>query len=86
MNKLTIALLIALSTTAHADKQRLGEGIGQKQVEAAKGMIRYSGYKCDYVDAMNSHAFSVGFTVVCNDYQYRYELKDVGGNWRVTVK
>jgi hypothetical protein len=86
MKNLILAVMILAAAPAMADKQRLGDGVTQKQVSAAKGMIKYNGYRCDSVDSMLAHTFSVGFTVVCNNYSYRYELKDIGGNWRVYVK
>jgi hypothetical protein len=87
MKKIILAAFIVLASTGvMADKQMLGDGITQAKVEAAKGMIRYSGYTCDSVDSMRSLVWSAGFSVVCNGFRYSYELKDIGGNWRVYVK
>ena len=56
-------------------------------VQEAQQLIRAYGYKCDTVD--NKPYFSSwdgSVTVNCNNWRYKYELKDVGGRWTVTVK
>ena len=60
--------------------------VTQNQIAAAQGAIQNNGYKCDEVNEMLPLTLSEGFTVYCNDFNYEYELKDVGGNWEVTVK
>jgi len=60
--------------------------ITQKTMEAAQTMIRAAGYKSDKVDKMRESLTSSGFIVYCNGYKYKYELKDVGGTWKVTVE
>lgn len=49
-------------------------------------MIRAYGYRCDSVSAMRPFVFSRGFTVVCNNYRYEYDLSDRGGNWVVELQ
>jgi hypothetical protein len=56
----------------------------QEVKDAAVELIRANGYRCDQLDFFLRHAVDRGYTVRCGPYPY--ELKDVGGNWRVTVR
>ena len=44
------------------------------------------GYRCNSVSAVTPFAFSRGFHVYCNRWNYGYEVADKGGNWVVTLK
>lgn len=46
--------------------------------------VKASGYRCDSV----SGAVQGGktFRVNCNGFRYTYEIKDVGGTWKIFVK
>lgn len=50
-----------------------------------KALIIASGFRCQTIDSIIEHNFSYGYSVVCNNYRYSYEIKDVGGNWIVKV-
>ncbi|TOA26958.1 hypothetical protein, partial [Vibrio parahaemolyticus] len=49
-------------------------------------MIQLTGYKCDSISAIREMMVSRGFTVVCNNFYYEYEIEDKGGNWVVTLQ
>ena len=55
-------------------------------IDPAVGMIRARGWRCDSVSAIQQMILGDGFSVVCNQYRYRYEFKDRGGNWEVQLK
>lgn len=47
-------------------------------------VVSSSGYRCDSVSgAVKSRKV---FRVNCNGYRYTYEIKDIGGQWRIFVK
>ncbi len=100
MNKVLSAGLLAmmlLSTNALANDVRIepdaviGEDMQkfdnlQEVLNAFALMIRLRGWKCDSISAARRFVFSRGFTVICNDYAYEYEIKDRGGNLVVTLE
>ena len=49
-------------------------------------MIRAGGWRCDSLSAIQLFAFSRGFSITCNRYNYRYEFRDRGGRWIVELK
>lgn len=55
-------------------------------IDPAVTMIRAYGWKCDSISAIRPFIFSRGFTVVCNRFNYTYDLSDKGGNWVVELK
>jgi len=55
-------------------------------IDPSVGMIRASGYRCDSISAMRPFVFSRGFTVVCNNFNYEYDISDKGGNWVVELQ
>ena len=54
-------------------------------VDSAIQLIKANGYRCDTISAARAMSLTRGLIVVCNRYAYKYELKDRGGNWVVTV-
>ena len=61
--------------------------LSQDAVKAVKSMIVLNGYRCDTID--NTPSFSSwdgSIKVICNNFKYVYEVKDVGGRWTVKVK
>lgn len=58
----------------------------QEVLNAFAGMIRRNGWRCDSISAARKFMFSRGFTVICNDYAYEYEIRDRGGQWVATLK
>ncbi|MGP0902925.1 lysozyme inhibitor LprI family protein [Serratia sp. CY76391] len=46
---------------------------------------RSSSYKCDSVSAFRPLMMSNGYSLICNKYSYKYEIKDNGGNVSVSV-
>ena len=43
-------------------------------------------YRCNSVSAIRSWIFSTGFTIICEQYSYKYEVSDKGGSWVVELK
>jgi len=58
----------------------------QTLADSASALIRVSGYRCDSVSSIQRWVFSEGFSVVCNDFRYKYEIEDRGGRWTVTLQ
>ncbi|EKN5091898.1 lysozyme inhibitor LprI family protein [Yersinia enterocolitica] len=48
-------------------------------------MIRKSDYKCDSVSSFRPMITSNGYSVSCNKFNYKYEIKDNGGHITVSV-
>ncbi|MND42366.1 hypothetical protein D3C80_331390 [compost metagenome] len=47
--------------------------------------VLVNGYKCDTVSSAIPYIRGGGYTMQCNNYQYKYEIEDKGGNIVVTV-
>lgn len=52
----------------------------------SSGLIRAARYRCDTVSSVRIWSFSVGFTITCNGFRYKYEIEDKGGRWVVTLQ
>lgn len=48
--------------------------------------VLVNGYKCDTVSSAIPYIRGGGYTIQCNNYQYKYEIEDKGGNIVVTVQ
>jgi hypothetical protein len=55
-------------------------------IAPAVELIRAKGWRCDSVSAMIPFIMSRGFSLTCNQFNYKYEIEDRGGNWEVTLK
>lgn len=55
-------------------------------IDPGVGMIRAYGWHCDSISAVRPFIFSRGFTIVCNNFNYTYDISDKGGNWVVELK
>lgn len=55
-------------------------------IESAVGLIRSHGWKCDSISSVRPFRMSPGIAVICNQYNYTYELWDQGGNWLIALK
>lgn len=55
-------------------------------IDPAVDMIIANGWRCDSVSSLVQYAFSRGFHMSCNQFQYDYEFEDKGGNWTVRLK
>lgn len=53
---------------------------------ASVPLIEAHGWHCDSISAARTWVLSRGFTVICNQYSYQYDIEDRGGNWEVTLK
>lgn len=59
------------------------ENFTRAHVDTMAQLIRAWGYRCDSVSAARPFVFSAGFSVICNNWRYDYEIEDRGGNWIV---
>lgn len=76
-------LLLGVALLSGVVAKDLSEGA----VLEVQKLIKLYGYKCDTID--NKPSFSSwdgSVKVICNNFKYVYEVKDVGGNWTVKVK
>lgn len=55
-------------------------------IDPGVGLIRGYGYRCDSISAMRPFLLSRGFTIVCNNFNYEYDISDKGGNWVVELQ
>ena len=55
-------------------------------VDPGVAMIRAMGWRCDSISVIRPFLFSVGFTIVCNNFRYEYDFEDRGGNWVVELQ
>lgn len=55
-------------------------------IDPGVGLIRANGYRCDSISAVRPFLFSRGFTIVCNNFNYEYDISDKGGNWVVELQ
>lgn len=63
----------------------INSALADKAPELAK-IIKMYGYRCDSISVARPFMVGRGFTLVCNNYAYEYDIEDKGGRWRVTVK
>ena len=54
-------------------------------IDTLVGFVRQSSYKCDSVSSFIPMVSSNGFTLSCNKFNYKYEIKNNGGNVSVSV-
>ncbi|MEZ8188225.1 hypothetical protein ACED29_20665 [Shewanella sp. 5S214] len=54
-------------------------------INAITDMVIGSGYRCDSVSAITRSSWDGNFTLLCNGYNYKYQIEDKGGNWTVTL-
>lgn len=54
-------------------------------IDTLVGFVRQSSYKCDSVSSFIPMVSSNGFTLACNKFRYKYEIKNNGGNVSVSV-
>lgn len=91
MNLKPIILTAAFTVgTALADAPIEQDAIGVDQhhpelVQALTTLVQLNGYRCDSVSALIKYVWGNGYTLNCNQFQYTYEIKDVGGRWSVEV-
>jgi hypothetical protein len=52
---------------------------------AAKELIRQSGYKCDSISFILQSSWDDSYRVTCNDDYYVYSIDNKGGNWVVSL-
>ena len=55
-------------------------------VDQLVDLVRANDFRCDFVSSALPHILSHGFELVCNKFQYTYDIQDKGGHWTVTVR
>lgn len=55
------------------------------QADALVNIIRAYGFSCISLSSALQSSYDGSFSVTCNNWKYRYDIEDVGGNWVVTV-
>ena len=55
-------------------------------LESLANAVRLYGYTCDSISAAKPFIMSRGFTLVCNNFAYEYNIEDKGGNMSITVE
>lgn len=88
MRKLVMALVLtaampALATTIEAGFK--ASTVNKEQAKVLAQVVRAYGYACSSISAANKSPFSGNFSIVCNNFNYSYTLKDVGGRIVVEV-
>lgn len=96
--KILCLFLFTASLSAFAQKipktpvENHGQGLGliggitQKQADAVAAMVRMNGYSCSSISNIRRFMINDGFTISCNNFKYEYEVENVGGRWKVSVK
>jgi hypothetical protein len=69
-------------------KARVATNVSRKAefFDAMISLVRRNGYRCDSISSVRPFIMSEGYTLICNEFRYTYELADKGGRWIVTVK
>lgn len=57
-----------------------------KLTDALGGMVQLNDYRCDSVSAIRPYLTVKGYELVCNHFDYKYDIEDKGGHWIVTVE
>ncbi|EPR9359600.1 hypothetical protein RBI11_11110 [Acinetobacter baumannii] len=99
VNEETNEVKIKEETSDEADSQRFGKIQYKVEKEAVinskidEGILSQlilavlvNGYKCDSVSSAIPYIRGGGYTMQCNNYQYKYEIEDKGGSIIVEVK
>ncbi|MEO4078830.1 hypothetical protein ACMGSW_17520 [Acinetobacter baumannii] len=99
VNEETNEVKIKEETSDEADSQRFGKIQYKVEKEAVinskidEGILSQlilavlvNGYKCDTVSSAIPYIRGGGYTMQCNNYQYKYEIEDKGGSIMVEVK
>ena len=55
-------------------------------LESLATAVRLYGYTCNSISAARPFVMSRGFTLVCNNFAYEYNIEDKGGNMSITVE
>jgi hypothetical protein len=56
-----------------------------KFLNTAVKLVRANGYKCTSISSAIEFLSSRGFTLMCNNLSYSYDIADKGGRWIVTL-
>lgn len=76
----------AMAATPIEPRAKIGSELSPKIIEGLTELARGSGYSCDSVSVARKMLVGTGFVLVCNNYNYQYEIEDKGGNWIFRVK
>jgi hypothetical protein len=101
MKKLVLAVTVVLITlvsaptaysgakqkyTIEPDAQIYGAVQGHMDiVDTLVNFVKAHGNRCDSVSSASDNVFSKGYTLICNKYNYKYQILDKGGKWYLQV-
>lgn len=54
-------------------------------VDTLVKFVKAHGNRCDSVSSASDNVFSKGYTLICNKYNYKYQILDKGGKWFLQV-
>lgn len=54
-------------------------------VDTLVKFVKANGNRCDSVSSASDNMFSKGYTLICNKYNYTYQILDKGGKWYLQV-
>ena len=75
----------AQSVTIESDA-KIHKSVTQDQAINLAKYINAHGYSCRSISAVNPFAVKRGWHVMCNGYNYHFEVEDRGGKYIVTAK
>ncbi len=85
-----IAVLGFLSQPALAQRIENPGGwdgaVSQKDAITLAKLINAYGYKCASVSSVRKMIMKRGFTVYCNNFNYKFDVEDRGGKYSVTYQ
>jgi hypothetical protein len=76
--------LVSFSVSAVELESDYKGNLTQRQATILANVVKQHGYRCDSVSAAMESPWSGDYMLMCNNYQYDYTIKDVGG--RVVVE
>lgn len=88
----TLLVLLASSFQVYAqnitieDDAEIHESVKMETAVLLAQYINEKGYSCRSISAVTPFAFKRGFSVMCNNWQYHFEVEDRGGKYIITVK
>jgi hypothetical protein len=57
-----------------------------KLISGLVGLVKRHGYQCNTISAVKPISTSNGFKLACDHLRYKFDIKDEGGRWIITVE
>lgn len=81
---ISLALMLLIQPPSATQSQSDSMKDSNLQADVQRYVVSV-GYRCDSVSTMRPLLVGTGVTLVCNNYQYSYSVRDRGGRWVVTL-